>query len=133
MRASTPRYRTLSLSTAALAAALATALAFTGCAANTPAADQESLTVTSSATDCTVSAPTASAGSVRFAVTNSGDEVSEFYVLAGDGTRVLGEAENIGPGLSRDLVVELTAGTYFTACKPGMTGDGVGKADFTVE
>ena len=37
----------------------------------------------------------------------------------------MGEVENIAPGLSRDLHVELPAGTYETACKPGMIGKGI--------
>jgi iron uptake system component EfeO len=38
---------------------------------------------------------------------------------------VLGEVENIGPGTSREMAVRLSAGRYVTACKPGMTGDGI--------
>ncbi|TFD90359.1 iron uptake system protein EfeO [Cryobacterium serini] len=102
-----------------------------GCVANDPAALHTALTVDSSATECAISANEAPAGSIRFSITNSGDQVTEFYLLADDGLRIVGEAENIGPGLSRDLVVQLDAGNYFTACKPGMTGDGVGKAEFT--
>jgi iron uptake system component EfeO len=41
------------------------------------------------------------------------------------GDRVMGEVENIAPGLSRELHVELPAGTYETACKPGMVGKGI--------
>jgi iron uptake system component EfeO len=121
----------LALLTAVSSAGL---LALTGCVAtgSTPGATHAALTVVSSATECTVSADEAPAGTVRFTVTNSGDKVTEFYLLAADGKKIVGEAENIGPGLSRDLVVQLSAGTYFTACKPGMTGDGVGKATFTV-
>ena len=37
----------------------------------------------------------------------------------------MGEVENIGPGLSRNLVVDLPKGTYEGACKPGMVGDGI--------
>jgi iron uptake system component EfeO len=38
----------------------------------------------------------------------------------------MGEVENISPGLSRKLIVQLTEpGTYQTACKPGMLGDGI--------
>ena len=48
-----------------------------------------------------------------------------------DGLRIVGEVENIGPGLSRDLVVTCPAGKYVTACKPGMNGDGI-RSDFTV-
>jgi iron uptake system component EfeO len=109
-------------------------LALTGCVANgsSTAATHKALTVESTASACTVSEHEAPAGNVRFSVTNSGDQVTEFYLLADDGLRIVGEVENIGPGLSRDLVVQLSEGSYFTACKPGMTGDGIGKAPFTV-
>ena len=45
-----------------------------------------------------------------FTVTNTGDEVTEFYLLAEDGLRIVGEVENIGPGLTRDLVVQAAPG-----------------------
>ena len=51
--------------------------------------------------------------------------------LADDGLRIVAEVENIGPGLSRDLVTVAKPGSYFTACKPGMVGDGI-RAPFTV-
>ena len=54
-------------------------------------------------------------------------KVTEFYVYAA-GDRVMGEVENIAPGLTRDLIVELPAGTYETACKPGMIGKGIRSA-----
>ncbi|TFC94162.1 PbrT family lead (Pb2+) uptake porter [Cryobacterium sinapicolor] len=108
-------------------------LALTGCVANAPAGSTgASLTVDSSADACTVSAREAPAGNLSFSITNSGDQVTEFYLLADDGLRIVGEAENIGPGLTRDLVVQLAEGEYVTACKPGMTGDGIGTAGFTV-
>ena len=82
-------------------------------------------------TECKVSRTTAAAGTVEFQVSNKGSQVNEFYVYAKDG-RVLGEVENITPGLSRSLKVELSQpGTYETACKPGMKGDGI-RGDFTV-
>jgi iron uptake system component EfeO len=44
----------------------------------------------------------------------------------------MGEVENVSPGLSRKLIVQLTEpGTYTTACKPGMIGDGM-RSDFKV-
>jgi len=107
-------------------------LTLSGCVANDSSTAHEKLTVSSSATDCTVSADTAPAGSVVFTVTNTGDQVTEFYLLGSDELSIKGEVENIGPGLSRDLVVQLSAGDYFTACKPGMVGDGIDKAAFTV-
>jgi uncharacterized cupredoxin-like copper-binding protein len=38
---------------------------------------------------------------------------------------VVSEVENIGPGTSRDMDVDLSAGTYEVACKPGQKGDGI--------
>jgi iron uptake system component EfeO len=66
-----------------------------------------------------------------FEVTNDGPEVTEFYLLADDGLRIIGEVENIGPGLTRTLVVQAGPGSYVTACKPGMVGDGI-RGTFTV-
>ncbi|RIT01249.1 peptidase M75, partial [Mycobacteroides abscessus] len=46
--------------------------------------------------------------------------------------RALGEVENIGSGISRKLIVQFTEpGTYQTACKPGMIGDGI-RGDLTI-
>ncbi len=89
------------------------------------------LTVAASDSACEVSAGEAPSGTLRFTVTNSGDQVTEFYLLAEDGLRIVGEVENIAPGLSRDLVLAAPPGEYVTACKPGMVGDGL-RADFTV-
>ncbi|MBH0054629.1 peptidase M75 family protein [Salinibacterium sp. SWN139] len=115
------------------AAATVAALALTGCVANsTEATADNTITVDSNATDCAVSASEAPSGTLVFSVTNSGDQVTEFYLLADDGLRIVGEVENIGPGISRDLVVLAQPGDYFTVCKPGMIGEGVGTAAFTV-
>ncbi|MEU7614711.1 iron uptake system protein EfeO [Micromonospora rifamycinica] len=83
-------------------------------------------TVTVKATDsaCEVDVTDLDAGQATFTVTNTGSKVNEFYVYAA-GDRVMGEVENIAPGLSRELRVELPAGTYETACKPGMSGRGI--------
>ncbi|MBM7026063.1 iron uptake system protein EfeO [Clavibacter zhangzhiyongii] len=118
------------------------ALALSGCVANAPsgsagagAADASGvtqLTVDSSADACAVSAATAPSGTVSFHVTNSTDQVTEFYLLADDGLRIVGEVENVSPGIERDLVLTAQPGDYFTVCKPGMVGDGVGRAPFTV-
>ena len=87
--------------------------------------------VESNDTECKLSATEAPSGNVVFTVKNSGGQVTEFYLLAEDGVAIIGEVENIGPGLSRDLVVRAEPGSYVTACKPGMTGDGI-RGDFTV-
>jgi len=94
-------------------------------------ADDRSLSVDATDTECNLSAETAPSGKISFAVTNGGSEVTEFYLLGEDGLRIIGEVENIGPGLSRDLVLTAPAGQYFTACKPGMVGEGI-RAEFEV-
>ncbi|MFE5835765.1 iron uptake system protein EfeO [Arthrobacter sp. NPDC056493] len=88
--------------------------------------------VTSTDSGCKVSATEAPSGNLTFAVKNDGAEVTEFYVLAEDGLRIVAEVENIGPGITRNLVLTAPAGMYTTACKPGMKGDGI-RADFTVK
>jgi iron uptake system component EfeO len=89
------------------------------------------VTVTSSATKCTLSATKADSGTVTFRVKNTGSKVTEFYLYAEDGLRIVGEVENIGPGLTRELVVSAESGSYVTACKPGMEGKGI-RGTFTV-
>jgi iron uptake system component EfeO len=74
---------------------------------------------------CELSTTSVPAGTVTFSVENTGSRTTEFYVYEGDGTTIVGEVENVGPSLTRDLTVTLEAGSYITACKPGMTGDGI--------
>jgi iron uptake system component EfeO len=60
------------------------------------------------------------AGPTTFVVTNKGAAaVDEFEVL--DGDRVLGEAENVAPGLTGKFTLNLKAGTYTTYCPGGKT------------
>ncbi|WP_309648493.1 iron uptake system protein EfeO [Nocardioides sp.] len=93
--------------------------------------DARALAVDSSDEACDLSATEAPAGTLSFDVTNSGTQVTEFYLLAEDGLRVVAEVENVGPSITRALVANVPAGSYVTACKPGMTGDGI-RSDFTV-
>ena len=89
------------------------------------------ITVDATDTTCSVSATGAGAGTLTFEVTNKGTKVTEFYLYA-EGDRIMGEVENIAPGLTRKLIVEVPeAGTYQTACKPDMSGAGI-RGDFTV-
>ena len=87
-------------------------------------ADGGPIAVKASDSTCEVAKTALDAGTHVFTISNSGTKVTEFYVYAA-GDRVLGEVENITPGLSRELRVELPAGTYQTACKPGMIGAGI--------
>ncbi len=93
--------------------------------------DGRTLAVNATDTACEVSAGEAPSGNLSFTIKNAGSKVTEFYLLASDGLRIIGEVENIGPGLTRDLVLTAAPGKYVTACKPGMVGDGI-RSDFTV-
>ncbi|PRC46356.1 peptidase M75, partial [Mycobacterium sp. ITM-2017-0098] len=126
-------------SSAAVVAAALAALTLTSCQAKeeAPAATDEGgtapaeITVEASDTACTLSGTEGKTGANTFVITNNGNKVTEFYVYD-EGERVMGEVENISPGLQRKLIVQLTQpGTYQTACKPGMIGDGI-RADYTV-
>lgn len=116
----------------ALAVAGIGALVLSGCVAKSDVAASDALTVSSTASGCEVSGDSATSGTLTFDVSNDGEEVTEFYLLADDGLRIVGEVENIAPGASRTLTVVAQPGDYFTLCKPGMIGDGVGKAGFAV-
>ena len=83
-----------------------------------------SIEVTASDDTCELSDTDLDAGLHTFEVTNDGSQVTEFYVYA-EGDRIMQEVENIGPGLTSELRVELPAGEYEGACKPGMIGDGI--------
>lgn len=125
-----------------LTSVTAVVIAAGGCSATTPTGNASSsapgsaaggaITVSSTDTECEVSTGTAKSGTATFNVKNEGTKVTEFYLLGGDGLRIVGEKENIAPGASADLTVSLQPGKYFTACKPGMRGANVGEAAFTV-
>jgi iron uptake system component EfeO len=115
---------------AALAAILA-GVSLTSCQAKETKSTDEGkggpaeITVAASDSACELSGTESSTGPSTFVITNNGTKVTEFYVY-GEGERVMGEVENISPGLQRKLIVQLTEpGTYQTACKPGMVGDGI--------
>ncbi len=116
----------------ALPALMATVLGLSACGqpgsgagAGSTGSAANAIQVTATDTACTLSATTAPAGTITFRVTNSGSKVNEFYVY-GPGERVVAEVENITPGLTRELKMEVTEpGTFETACKPGMVGDGI--------
>jgi len=96
------------------------------CGGQSAGSSEPATTVAVSATDtaCTPAASTVAAGPVTLAVTNEGTETTELYVYAADGS-IVGEVEDVTPGLSRDLSVTLQAGTYTLACKPGERDPGV--------
>ncbi len=104
------------------------ALAIAACSSSD--AQTTPVSVTSAQNSCDVAPPSAPAGTVVFAVQNSGSEATDFY-LYGQADRIVGELEDLGPGEARDLVVEVPSGQYTTACIPGAGGEGI-RAPFTV-
>jgi iron uptake system component EfeO len=125
----------MSRRSAAVISAAVTAVALAGCTSTAPqqVAPGEPGPISVKAADaaCDVSATSAPAGKISFSINNSGTKTTEFY-LYGVGDRIMGEVENIGPGLTRQLIVEVPdGGAYTTACKPGMVGDGI-RGTFTV-
>ena len=118
--------------TALLPAVALAVLALAACGSGEDGGSSAAGTVTVSATDdaCEVGASELPAGTHRFEVTNDGSKVTEFYVY-GEGDSIVAEVENIAPGLTRELLAELAAGSYQAVCKPGMVGDGI-RHDLTV-
>lgn len=80
--------------------------------------------VMSTSSACTPERTSFDAGKLTFKVTNKGSKPTELYVY-GAGDHVIGEVENVGPGTARSLSVNLKAGTYQLACKPGQVGKGI--------
>lgn len=108
-------------------------VALAGCGTATPAEKEGggAIAVTASDDACEVASTSAQAGTITFEVTNKGSRVTEFYLYA-EGDRIMGEVENVTPGLTRRLIVEVSeSGKYQTACKPGMQGKGI-RGEFTV-
>ena len=110
-------------------ASLALPLPLAGCVENSSG---DGIDVQAKEDTCTVATNSVESGTSTFSITNEGERVTEFYVLADDGLRVIAERENITPGSTADLTVQLEPGTYYTACKPGLRGPNVGQAEFTV-
>jgi iron uptake system component EfeO len=92
-------------------------------------ASDKSSTVAVSITDkdCAPTPATVPAGTVRFEVANKNSaKVTEAELM--DGGRMLGEKENLTPGLSGDFTLTLDAGTYEVYCP----GADTSKTTFTV-
>lgn len=111
-----------------LFAVSAGALMLSACGASSESADVTTIAVDATDTACTLDTSAIAAGTTRFIVTNNGNDTTEVYVYAerdGVFSTVVSEVENIGPGATRDMQVDLVSGDYEIACKPGQTGDGI--------
>jgi iron uptake system EfeUOB component EfeO/EfeM len=78
------------------------------------AAGGDKIAVTVNDQGCTPASIEAPAGTIVFAVTNGGTEAGEFEVL--EGTQVLDEVEDIVPGVTQDMTIDLEPGTYELIC-----------------
>lgn len=95
-----------------------------GCGGTAQGDDVRGVAVTAKDDVCETSRSELPAGTHEIRVANKGSKVTEVYVYA-VGDRIMGEIENVTPGISRSFQVALTPGRYEIACKPGMVGDGV--------
>lgn len=95
-----------------------------GGSAGTTSSAGTAIEVAASEKACGLSAATASAGRSTLKIKNIGNRATEVYVYAAK-DKIMAEKENIGPGTSYTLTVDLKAGDYQVACKPGMVGDGI--------
>ncbi|WUH93683.1 iron uptake system protein EfeO [Streptomyces sp. NBC_00433] len=95
--------------------------------ADNAAAKSSTVKIDISDKDCAPTPATVPAGTVKFDVGNKGSaKVTEAELL--DGGKILGEKENLTPGLSGDFTLNLDAGKYQVYC-PGAKTE---KTEFTV-
>lgn len=101
------------------AAALALLIAACGSESSSGDGEVQQIAVTITDDGCDPTDLTATAGPATFTVTNVESAVNnEFEVL--DGAQILGERENLTPGLSGEVSVNLDPGTYDIVCgSPG--------------
>jgi len=108
----------------ALTAVLLVAGIFGVACGGSDSASSGATTVVSTDTECKPEKTDFPAGKITFAVKNEGSKVTEMYIY-GHKDKFISEIEDIGPGTSRNLTVDLKAGEYQLACKPGQSGDGI--------
>ena len=98
------------------AAATIGAITFTltGCA---PLDADTRISVTQSESRCDLSNSEFPAGITTFVIENVGEGIAEFYILRTTDEGIVTEVENISSGLTRELTVELSAGTYEYSCE----------------
>ncbi len=113
-------------------AALCATLALSGCGGGDSGSSSTAGAVAVEAGDSTCSVAQTSFDAPRdvtFAVSNTGSTTTEVYVYGkgsdGGFDKVVGEVEDVAPGLDREFSVDLGSGAYEVACKPGSKGDGI--------
>lgn len=116
-----PRRTNLARHAAALAALAALASAVAACGSSSDSSDAGAQTIAVTITDqgCDPTDLEATAGPATFEVKNVDSSANnEFEVL--DGSLILGERENVTPGLSGEVSINLDPGSYDIVCgNPG--------------
>lgn len=106
-------------SVAPLLACVPLALIFSACGSSTDPSG-ETVKVGISDAGCSPASLKLTSGPKNFVITASGSgKVTEYEIL--DGTRILGERENITPGATRKFSLNLSAGEYSSYCPNGST------------
>ena len=107
-------------------AALAVGVVVSGTSAQGEPASAATYPIDSGNRTCDVPQRHFDSGRTAFRVTNSGDDIAEVYLYGEKGgafSRIVNEVENIGPGASATMTVNLQPGQYQIMCKPGMVDD----------
>lgn len=106
------------------AGALVAVLGACGSSSGKSSSGKKNVDVKLTKAGCSPAKLTLPAGPTTFHVTNDGaDKVSELEVL--DGDRIVGEVENLSPGLSGTFSITLKSGKYTLSC-PGGSSDAKG-------
>ena len=92
-----------------------------GAQAEGPAAGGNVVQVTMTDDGCTAEPNTVAAGSATFQVTNDGASAVTEAELVNAGGRILGERENLTPGLEADFSLDVQPGTYSIQCPNAST------------
>ncbi|GLZ81774.1 lipoprotein [Actinorhabdospora filicis] len=116
--------RTRMIAAGAFAATAVLGLAACGDKADDKGGASNEIAVTATDSECKLDKTQLSTGNYTFVVENKGAQVTEFYIY-GENDVIVGEVENVAPGLTRKLSVPLKSGTFQGTCKPGMVGDGI--------
>lgn len=121
--------------TATTISALVAVVALAGCGSSSSSKSGDGSTVKTVKIElakegCDPSQLTVPAGPTKFEVENiDADAISEFEIL--DGAKVIGEVENIPPGLNKSFSVTLKPGAFVLWCPGGSKNDGKGTLEVT--
>jgi iron uptake system component EfeO len=124
MSSSSAPVRTLAVLAVGIASIAAACGKDTGGATSASGSPPLTIEATLTPNGCEPAAVSAHAGPTTFHVTNEdADAVTEFEILDDSG-KILGEIENVTPGLDRSFSLTLKPGTYVTYCPGGKTDKG---------